>query len=143
MPFKFPMPNHFGRRTLTRFTATAKACPDRALGICHWQDGGLVYAANSCRGELRCLKVADGTPVWSVNYTSNFSAAYYGERGNAQGATRHGNNGSPAIDGNYLYAPVGGTNGESVVCFEKTTGKVVWKSQNDEAAYAAPLVTVD
>ncbi|HEX3797207.1 MAG TPA: PQQ-binding-like beta-propeller repeat protein [Verrucomicrobiae bacterium] len=105
--------------------------------------GDRVYA-QSCRGELRCLKISDGKELWSVNYTTNFSAAFFGERGNAQGATRHGNDGSPAIDGDRLFAPVGGTNGESVVCFEKATGKVIWKSQNDEASYAAPVVvTID
>ncbi|MDB6021011.1 MAG: hypothetical protein JWQ04_868, partial [Pedosphaera sp.] len=101
-------------------------------------DGDRVYA-QSCRGELRCLKTTDGTPLWNVNYTTDFSALFIGEKGKAQGATRHGNNGSPLIDGDRLYASVGGTNGESVVCFRKTTGKVIWKSQNDQAGYAAPI----
>ncbi|MDB6065628.1 MAG: Pyrrolo-quinoline quinone [Pedosphaera sp.] len=106
-------------------------------------DGDRIYA-QSCRGELRCLKVADGSQLWSVNYTTDFSALFMGERGSAQGATRHGNNGAPIIDGDKLYAAVGGTNGESLVCFEKLTGKVIWKSQNDQASYAAPIIaTVD
>lgn len=102
-------------------------------------DGDRVYA-QSCRGELRCFNVVDGKPIWSVNYTKDFSASFIGEIGNSQGAARHGYAGSPVIHGIQLYASVGGTNGESVVCFDKTTGKVIWKSQNEQAAYAAPIV---
>ena len=39
-------------------------------------------------------------------------------------------------------ACVGGTNGAGIVCFAKRTGKIVWKSQNDLAAYAAPMNAV-
>jgi outer membrane protein assembly factor BamB len=102
-------------------------------------DDGRVYA-QSCNGELRCLNAADGGPVWSVNYTKDFSAVIIGEKGRSEGAPRHGNAGSPVIDGDKLYASVGGANGEGVVCFQKATGKIIWKSQNDEAAYAAPII---
>jgi outer membrane protein assembly factor BamB len=101
--------------------------------------GDRVYAL-SCKGELQCLSVADGQLVWRTNFTNDFGALFIGEKGNAPGAARHGNNGSPLVDGDFLYACVGGTNGAGVVCFEKRTGKVVWKSQNDQAAYAAPVI---
>lgn len=101
-------------------------------------DGDRVYV-QSCRGELKCLKTSDGSAIWSVNYTKDFSAKFIGEVGTSQGASRHGYTGAPLIDGDRLYASVGGTNGEGVVCFEKKTGKVIWKSQNDMAAYAAPI----
>ncbi len=103
-------------------------------------DGGRVYV-QSCRGELQCLSVADGKKIWGVNFTKDFGATFIGEKGAAQGATRHGNSGAPAIDGERLYAQVGSTNGASIVCFDKKTGQVIWKSQNDVAAYAAPMVT--
>jgi len=44
------------------------------------------------------------------------------------------------LDGENVIAAVGGTNGAGIVCFKKRTGEVVWKSQNDQAAYAAPMV---
>lgn len=103
-------------------------------------DGERVYV-QSCRGELQCLNVVDGKKIWSANFTKHFGATFIGEKGTAQGAMRHGNNGSPVIDGNFLYAQVGSTNGASIVCFEKKAGKVIWKSQNDVAGYGAPLVT--
>lgn len=102
-------------------------------------DGDRVYV-QSCRGELCCLKVADGKQLWHINYTKDFSATFIGEKGNSAGAARHGNDASPVIDGDKLFAAVGGTNGESVVCFQKTTGQIIWKSQNDPASYSAPII---
>jgi outer membrane protein assembly factor BamB len=104
---------------------------------------GRVYA-QSMKGRLRCFSASDGKPIWETSFTTDFSAIFIGEKGNAQGASRHGNDGSPLIEGERLFANVGGTNGESEVCFEKATGKVIWKSQNDQAGYAAPVMaTID
>ncbi|MHB8521116.1 MAG: outer membrane protein assembly factor BamB family protein [Limisphaerales bacterium] len=102
-------------------------------------DGDRVYA-QSCRGELQCLNVADGGLLWHVNYAKDFGAVFIGEKGSAAGASRHGNNGSPLVDGGHLIASVGSTNGAGVVCFDKRTGRVIWKSQNDQAAYAPPII---
>lgn len=103
-------------------------------------DGDLVYAV-SCRGELQCRSFADGALVWSTNYVRDFSSSFIGEKGNAPGASRHGHNASPLVDGDHLLVCVGGTNGAGVVCFEKRTGAVVWKSTRDLAGYAPPVVT--
>ena len=102
-------------------------------------DGDRVYAL-SCKGELQCLNTADGRLVWRTNFTNDLGAVFIGEKGDAPGAARHGNNGSPLVNNNFLYVCAGGTNGAGVVCFEKHTGRVVWKSQNDRAAYAAPVI---
>ncbi len=102
-------------------------------------DGGRLYA-QSCRGELQCLNALDGKLLWRVNYVTNFGAQFFGEKGAAQGAVRHGYNGSPVIDGDHLITLAGGTNGSSVVCLDKASGKVIWKSQNDQAAYAPPII---
>ena len=102
-------------------------------------DGERLYV-QSCRGEFRCLGAADGKGIWRINFVKDFGAVFIGEKGSAAGASRHGNCGSPAIDGERLYAAVGGREGASVVCFEKATGKVLWKSQNDIAGYSGPVV---
>lgn len=102
-------------------------------------DGDRVYAV-SCRGTLACLNVADGKKIWSVNYTNDFGASFIGEKGNVPGAGRHGNNGTPLIAGDRVYASAGGTEGAGVICLDKLTGKLIWKSQNDEAAYAPPML---
>ena len=59
-------------------------------------------------------------PCRSVSYTKDFSAVVIGEKGRAQGASRHGNAGSPVIDGDKLFAVVGGTKGDSVALLSKT-----------------------
>jgi outer membrane protein assembly factor BamB len=96
--------------------------------------------AQSCRGQLTCFSVADGKPIWQTNYVKDFGATYIGEKGRAEGATRHGYDGSPLIDGDHLIAEVGGKPGAAVVCFDKRTGKVIWKSGDQTPAYAAPIL---
>ena len=100
-------------------------------------DGNRVYVV-SCRGELQCLDVKDGSVVWRTNF-ADFGVKFIGEKGTAPGAIRHGNNGTPLIDEHRLYVCVGGE-GAGVVCFDKLTGKVIWKSQDDQAAYAPPMI---
>lgn len=102
-------------------------------------DGDRAYAV-SCRGELQCRALADGKLIWRVNYLTNFGASFTGEKGNTPGAARHGNNGSPLVDGDHLLACPGGTNGAGVVCLDKRTGAVVWKSLDDMAGYVPPVV---
>jgi outer membrane protein assembly factor BamB len=102
-------------------------------------DGDRIYAV-SCRGELQCRQVENGDLIWRTSFTNDFSAVFIGETGNIKGASRHGNNGTPLIVGDRLYVCVGGTDGEGIVCFNKHDGTVIWKSQNDRAAYAPPVM---
>ena len=103
-------------------------------------EGDRVYV-QSCRGEFHCLSVADGKVVWHVNFVKDFGALFIGEKGSAIGASRHGNTGPAVIDGDRIIAGVGGANGASVVCFDKLTGRVIWKSQDDMPAYTGPVVS--
>ena len=102
-------------------------------------DGQRVFA-QSGRGELKCLSAGAGQVLWRKNYGQDFGAIFMGETGPAVGATRHGNTGSPVVDGDHLIAQAGGLNGASLVCFNKASGQVVWKSQNDTAGNAAPVM---
>ncbi len=104
-------------------------------------DGDRIYAQSS-KGELRCLDVADGKIKWSMCFTQDFQAFFYGERGQAQGGHRHGFTGSPWVDQQRLLLTVGDTNGAGIVCLDKQTGKVLWKSQNDRAGNAAPITAL-
>ena len=101
-------------------------------------DGTLLFAQSS-RGQLRCYKLADGKEVWATNYVKDLGAVYIGEKGKAMGASRHGYNGSPVLDGEHLIATAGGKEA-AVVCFEKRTGAIVWKSQDEMPAYSAPMI---
>ncbi len=102
-------------------------------------DGPRVYV-QSCRGEFRCLNVADGKQLWRVNFLKDYGAEFVGEKGDAQGAARHGYTGPPIVDGERIIVGVGGPHGASLVAFDKTNGKVIWKSQNDLPAYAGPVI---
>jgi outer membrane protein assembly factor BamB len=101
-------------------------------------DGDRVYAQSGL-GELQCLSVADGQLRWRVNFRKDFGAAFLGEDSRIPGAAEHGYTGSPLVVGGRLIACVGGTNGAGIVCFDKNNGNVLWKAQNDLAAYAAPI----
>jgi outer membrane protein assembly factor BamB len=101
-------------------------------------DGDRVYV-QSCKGELQCLDAATGKAAWHVNYVKDFGATFIGEKGSATGASRHGNNGAPLVDGDRLLACVGGPDA-GVVCFDKKTGKPVWNSQSDVPGYTGPVV---
>jgi outer membrane protein assembly factor BamB len=103
-------------------------------------DGPRVFV-QSCRGEFRCLNAADGKPIWRINFVKDFGAVFIGEKGLAKGASRHGYTGPPLVDGPRVIVGVGGLHGASVVCFDKTNGKVLWKSQNDIPGYSGPVAT--
>lgn len=99
-------------------------------------DGDRAYF-QSMNGEFRCVDFADGKPRWGVafkDYGVNFST-----KGGEGTAARRGNNGSGIIEGNLVYVPVG-ARGASIVCFDKMTGKEIWKSGDDEAAYSSLVV---
>jgi outer membrane protein assembly factor BamB len=102
-------------------------------------DGDRIYV-QSGKGELACLSIANGRKIWHVNFTNDFGAAFLGEDSKVPGAAEHGYTAAPLVAGENLIACVGGTNGAGIVCFAKHTGKIAWKSQDDFAAYAAPML---
>jgi outer membrane protein assembly factor BamB len=96
--------------------------------------------AQSCKGEFQCLDAKNGKLIWRMNFTNDFKAIFIGEKGQAAGGSRHGNTANPVIDGEHIIVAAGGTDGNSILCFEKRTGKLVWKSQSDQTAYSAPIL---
>jgi outer membrane protein assembly factor BamB len=95
----------------------------------------------SCRGEFQCLNAEDGKVVWRKNFVTDFGAVFIGEKGAATGASRHGNTGAPAVDGENIIVGVGSAKGACLVCMKKATGDVVWQSQNDQTAYGPVVLT--
>ncbi len=102
-------------------------------------DEDRVYA-QSGKGELQCLNRADGKRLWHVNFLRDFGAAFLGEDSKVPGAAEHGYTAAPLVVRERLIACPGGANGAGIVCFQKRTGKILWQSQNDLAAYAAPIM---
>jgi outer membrane protein assembly factor BamB len=102
-------------------------------------DGDRVYV-QSCNGEFRCLGLADGHTIWKTSFEKDFGVVFLGSKANEGTAARRGNNGSGVIDSERIILPVGSTNGASLVCFDKKIGTVIWRSQDDEAAYSSLMV---
>lgn len=91
-------------------------------------DSGRVYTV-SHQGDLWCLDAATGKKVWYHHYQRDFG-----------GRRPHwGYAGSATVEGQLLILDVGAKDG-STVALDKTTGQTVWKSGEDEAGYATPIV---
>jgi outer membrane protein assembly factor BamB len=102
-------------------------------------DDGRVYV-QACNGDFKCLSLADGKEIWKTSFEKDFGVKFLGGKANEGTATRRGNNGSGVIDGDRLFLPVGNTEGASLVAFDKKSGKILWKSGDDEAAYSSLML---
>jgi outer membrane protein assembly factor BamB len=90
-------------------------------------DGDFVYILGA-RGDLFCLKTADGSTVWSVNLPKDFGGSI----------PAWGYSESVLIDGDRLICTPGGGKG-TILALTKKDGKKVWQSEDlkDGAAYAS------
>jgi outer membrane protein assembly factor BamB len=80
-------------------------------------------------GTLASLELKSGKKLWSLNAVDNLG-----------GSVPHwGYSESPLVDGSNVIFNAGG-NGTAVVAVDKQTGKLVWKSQSDRAAYSSAIL---
>jgi len=89
---------------------------------------GLVYVYDS-QLLLQCLDARDGRVVWSKDIVKEFA----GRNISWQSAV------SPVVDGKVVFVPGGGA-GQSLLAFDKKTGAVIWKAQDDKMTHATPVV---
>jgi len=90
-------------------------------------DGDRLYAL-AADGMLVCLETATGKRIWGFNIEDRF-----------HGRVLHwGISESPLVDQDRVVVTPGGA-GAGVVALEKTTGKVLWMSQSDQAGYSSPV----
>jgi outer membrane protein assembly factor BamB len=109
-------------------------------------DGSHVYTYGA-DGLLQCVNVADGAPIWRIDTRQDFNVV----------KNFFGVGSSPVVWGDLLLVHVGGSppggpadvyaangqvqaDGSALVAFDKTTGKVRWKTGDDLASYASPVV---
>ncbi|MEZ5326853.1 MAG: PQQ-binding-like beta-propeller repeat protein [Verrucomicrobiales bacterium] len=90
-------------------------------------DGDRVYNL-SYDGQLRCLNLADGSLVWKAHLIDDF--------GGNLSTWKYA--GSPLVQGKLVIVDCGG-NGNSTLALDKSTGKKVWGSGNQNAGYASPI----
>ncbi len=94
-------------------------------------DGDFVYVLGA-KGDLLCLKLADGSKVWDKNLVADLGG----------GVPQWGYSESVLIDGDRLICTPGGAKG-AIASLDKKTGDVRWRSTDlkDPAAYASPVIT--
>lgn len=83
-------------------------------------------------GKLVCLKTKTGKMIWKVDFVGQFGGS----------VPQWGYSESPLIDGNKVVVTPGG-GGHSVVALDKASGKLIWKSQSDAAAYSSVSVATE
>jgi outer membrane protein assembly factor BamB len=91
-------------------------------------DGDNVYVLGTYL-KLLCLKKSDGSVVWQHDLKKEFAGQIIG----------WGSAASPLIDGNLIFACAGGGNGQSLLAFDKKTGQLVWKAEDDKLTHATPV----
>ena len=91
-------------------------------------DEGRVFMLGN-EGAVVCADAASGKVVWEKHLVRDFG----GKRPD------WGYCGSPTIEGAHVLLDSGGT-GASTLVLDKQTGALVWKSGDDGAGYASPIV---
>jgi outer membrane protein assembly factor BamB len=108
-------------------------------------DADRVYTF-SADGILRCVRVADGKPLWQIDTMHDFHIVknFFGV-GSTPLVWRDllivNVGGSPPGGPADVYAASGNvqSSGSAVVAFDKLTGKVRWQTGDDLASYASPV----
>ncbi len=92
-------------------------------------DGNLVYVYGAT-GALHCLELATGNLLWKHDIAAKYSVP--------QGQFGFGS--APLVQGDLLIVQVGAPDGPSVVAFDKRSGSVRWKTDDEwGASYATPI----
>ena len=91
-------------------------------------DGQYVYTLGS-EGDLRCLRLDEGSLVWKRQFKTDFGASVP-----IWGFTSH-----PLVVGDLLFTLVGG-DGQVIMAFDKRTGEVRWKSLDGNPGYCPPTI---
>lgn len=89
---------------------------------------GNVYAIDANLG-VYCFSAVDGKPVWSHDVLKEYAGVQI----------KWQNAASPLIDGNVLMMCGGGA-GQALLGFDKKTGNVLWKGEDDKMTHATPIV---
>jgi outer membrane protein assembly factor BamB len=81
------------------------------------------------RGDVYCLKSADGSLVWTKNYEKDLGGKLMSGWGFSE---------SPLVDGEKLVCVPGGDKG-TLACLNRKTGEVIWRSTDlkDAAGYSS------
>jgi outer membrane protein assembly factor BamB len=110
----------------SRYTVAYPAGPRNTPLI----DDGRVYTIGTM-GHMFCFEETTGKVLWQKNFVDDFGTVI----------PQWGMVATPLVDGNRLITLVGGENGALVVCFDKSSGKEIWRSLDDaEPGYCPPMM---
>ena len=92
-------------------------------------------------GMFHCLDARTGRILWK----HDFAKEYWGVEKDATGEEAWrpacGSAASALVDGDVVIVPVGGKKAGAFTGFDRSTGKLLWKSLDDRSSYASPLLT--
>ncbi|MCI0414116.1 PQQ-like beta-propeller repeat protein [bacterium] len=91
-------------------------------------EGNVVYSFGA-QGMLSALNTKDGSKIWAHDVKKEVGGK----------VPIWGFSSSPLIDGELLILPVGGSENNAIVAFNKKTGAVAWRSQGDEPGYSSAI----
>jgi outer membrane protein assembly factor BamB len=91
--------------------------------------GDRVYTMGG-QGVVVCTDFATGKTVWKVNTQKSYRASdgFFGMAC------------SPLVEGNAVLLNIGGEAGAGIVALDKNSGKLLWKTLDDEASYSSPVM---
>ncbi len=90
-------------------------------------DGDHVYVLSTFL-KVQCLAGSNGKMLWSHDLAAEFG-----------GKQLHwGNAASPVVEGNLVIVAGGGA-GQSLLAFDKMSGKLAWKCENQQITHATPV----
>jgi outer membrane protein assembly factor BamB len=98
-------------------------------------DGDRIYVLGTF-AKLACLDAATGKEIWKQDLPKDFGGQPQFEERTLK---KWGNAASPIVDGDLVIAGGGGP-GQALIGFDKRSGKVVWKGQDDKITHATPTV---
>ena len=93
-----------------------------------WHDGRLYVLGAT--GEFRALDAATGRTLWRTDILADAGAENLD----------FGTSASPLVVDNTVVVLPGGANGQSVVAYDRQSGKRVWGALDDGAAYSSPML---
>jgi outer membrane protein assembly factor BamB len=93
-----------------------------------WDDGRLYVLGVT--GEFRAIDAATGRVLWRTNILADAGAENID----------HGTSASPLVVDDTVVVLPGGGNGQSVVAYDRRSGKRAWSSLDDRSAYSSPML---
>ena len=109
-----------------RYTVSYPAGP-RATPVV---DDGHVYTIGAV-GHMFCFDAASGDIIWKKNFVEDYGTEL----------PTWGMAASALVDGDRLITLVGGSAGALIVCFDKRTGKEIWRALDDPTVgYCPPMI---